>query len=62
MVKQQKHLVLVGRLVGTDEGWVDCTCGWHFEGTIQAARSVGEEHMKGRKLDALHEQHPLLSE
>lgn len=43
---QPKHFILAGRLVGEDDGWVDCVCGWHFQGTIKASHEAGEEHMR----------------
>ena len=41
-----EHFVLAGRLIGTDEGWVDCVCGWHHYGTVVESREEGERHMR----------------
>lgn len=41
-----EHFILKGRLVGTDEGWADCICGWHYEGTVKGSIEAGERHLK----------------
>lgn len=41
----QEHFILIGRLVGTDEGWADCICGWHYEGLVDDTRKAGDEHL-----------------
>jgi len=44
-VTEREHFVLAGRLIGADEGWVDCVCGWHFSGTVKESREQGEKHL-----------------
>jgi hypothetical protein len=46
--EQERCFVLTGRIVGMDDAaWADCTCGWHYEGTLVQSREAAERHMKG---------------
>jgi len=46
---REEHFILKGRLVGTDQGWADCTCGWHIEGTLKDVLAAGLDHQETEK-------------
>lgn len=48
-----EHFILKGRLVGTDDGWADCVCGWHYEGTVKGSIEEGERHLKENEAGAV---------
>jgi|KBSMisStandDraft_5_1062788.scaffolds.fasta_scaffold88252_2 hypothetical protein len=43
--KPEKHFLMYGRLIGENDAWVSCACGWEESASVRDIKMVGELHL-----------------